>query len=594
MIMRAYLALSLAVALPLASPLVAQDTRTVTEPKFPAPCATLTASLSPVADTTLADADEGKLDTQRIQQAIDRCAGGRAVVLKATGGQRAFLTGPLILKRGVTLLVDTNAILFASRNPRDYDIDQSKRCGTVDEKGHACKALITTDRATGSGVMGPGTIDGRGWAKLIGRDSSWWDLAQLAKVKNQSQSCPRLLQINRTDDFTLYKITLRNSPNFHVVYDRGNGFTAWGVVINTPDKRARNTDGIDPASATNVTITHSYINTGDDDVAIKAGNTGGSSNITVSHNHFYRGHGVSIGSETDGGAHAIRVFDLSIDGADNGLRIKSNASRGGLVHDVEYRDVCIRNTKNVIEMDTHYTASAQTTGSLIPEFRDIRLKGVRVLDGGNVILDGYDAARMLRMTWDDVVFDRPDAIKVKASFAAIGERAGTVQSPDHRRERPAHWNDERRTQARLREEVRAIPRQRCCAAGWRWRIRGDRRREIHRHRRRHHRRRTDLSNRRKRLDRTSGQRLVARHRVPSQWPLSRKAHRRPAARHAARRVARRRGADLRRGVGFTHADRRHLRHPRQLHAPRRRARLSRREHDDRERVRLSGERGQAR
>ena len=173
------------VAAPRPSAVGAQDTRTVVEPKFPAPCATLAAELSPVADTTLADADEGKLDTRRIQQAIDGCAGGRAVVLKANGARRAFLTGPLTLKRGVTLVVDTNAILFASRNPRDYDIDESKRCGTVDEKGHACKALITTERATGSGVMGPGTIDGRGWAKLIGRDSSWWDLAQLAKVNNQ-------------------------------------------------------------------------------------------------------------------------------------------------------------------------------------------------------------------------------------------------------------------------------------------------------------------------------------------------------------------------------------------------------------------------
>jgi polygalacturonase len=421
--MRAYLGFAFAAALPLASALMAQDTRTVTEPKFPAACATLSASLAPVADTTLADADEGKLDTRRIQQAIDRCGGGRAVVLKASGAQRAFLTGPLTLKRGVTLVVDTNAILFASRNPRDYDIDASRRCGTVDAKGHACLALITTDRANGSGIMGPGTIDGRGWAKLIGRDSSWWDLAQYAKVTNQSQSCPRLVQVNRTDDFTLYKVTFRNSPNFHIVFDRGNGFTAWGVVINTPDPRARNTDGIDPASATNVTITHSYINTGDDDVAIKAGNIA-SSNITISHNHFYRGHGVSIGSETDGGARAIRVFDLSIDGADNGLRIKSNASRGGLVQDIEYRDVCIQHTKNVIEMDTHYTASPQTTGNLIPEFRDIHLKGVRVLDGGTVILDGYDAARMLRMTWDDVVFDTPAAIKVQASFAAITKGPG--------------------------------------------------------------------------------------------------------------------------------------------------------------------------
>jgi len=406
----------------------AQDTRTVVEPKFPAACATLQAELTPVADTTLSDQDETKLDTKRIQQALDACPAGKALVLRASGAKRAFVVGPITLKRGVTLIVDTNTIVFASRDPRQYDLEPG-RCGTVDEKGHACRALITAERATGAGVMGPGTIDGRGWAKLLGKDVSWWDLAQDAKVRSLSQSCPRLMQINRSDDFTLYKITLKNSPNFHVVYDRGNGFTAWGVVINTADKRARNTDGIDPASATNVTITRSYINTGDDDIAIKAGSTGPSSNITISHNHFYRGHGVSIGSETDGGAHAIRVFDLSIDGADNGLRIKSNASRGGLVHDVEYRDVCIRNTKNVIEMDTHYSASAQTTGTLIPEFRDIRLKGVRVVDGGNVILDGYDAARPLRMAWDDVYFDKPDAIKVKASHAAIAKGPGPSNLP---------------------------------------------------------------------------------------------------------------------------------------------------------------------
>ncbi len=408
----------------LSLPLYAQDTRTVVEPKVPTACSTLAAELTPVADTTLAESDERRLDTPRIQEAIDHCSAGRAVVLKANGVHRAFLSGPIILKRGVTLVVDTNAVVFASRDPREYDIDQSKRCGTVDERGHACKPLITTERANGSGVMGPGTIDGRGWAKLLGRDSSWWDLAQLAKVTNKSQSCPRLLQINRSDDFTIYKLTLKNSPNFHVVYDRGNGLTVWGLVIDTHDPRARNTDGVDPASATNVTITHSYFNTGDDDIAIKAGNTGGSSNMTISHNHFYRGHGMSIGSETDGGAHAIRVFDLSIDGADNGLRIKSNASRGGLVRDVEYKDVCIRNTKNVIEMDTHYSASPQTTGTLIPEFKDIRLKGVRVIDGGQVILEGYDAARPLRMSWDDVVFDRPDAIKLRASHAAIAKGPG--------------------------------------------------------------------------------------------------------------------------------------------------------------------------
>src|SRR5439155_6225539 len=99
----------------------------------------------------------------------------------------------------VTLIVDTNATLFASRDPRVFDITPGK-CGTVDAKGHECRALINADRATGAGVMGPGTIDGRGWANLIGRDSAWWDLAQDAKVRNLFQSCPRSMQLSRSDN----------------------------------------------------------------------------------------------------------------------------------------------------------------------------------------------------------------------------------------------------------------------------------------------------------------------------------------------------------------------------------------------------------
>ena len=54
----------------------------------------------------------------------------------------------------------------------------------------------------------------------------------------------------------MYRITLHNSPNFHVSVGQTNGFTAWGVHLLTPvDKKldARNTDGIDPSGSTNVT-----------------------------------------------------------------------------------------------------------------------------------------------------------------------------------------------------------------------------------------------------------------------------------------------------------------------------------------------------
>lgn len=406
----------------------AQDARTVSEPHIPAACTTLQAQLVPDADTTLAAADERRPDTERIQHAIDACAPGKGVVLAASGRARAFLTGPLHLRPGVTLVVGDGVTLFGSRDPRDYDITPGS-CGVVNTRGHGCQPMIDVTKARGAGVMGPGTIDGRGWATLLGRDVSWWQLAEQARANYRlSQNCPRILVIERSDDFTLYRITLKNSPNFHVVFDRGDGFTAWGVVINTP-KHARNTDGIDPSSATNVTITHSYISTGDDNVAIKAGGNGAATHMTISHDHFYAGHGMSIGSETNGGASDILVQDLSIDGADNGLRIKSNAAKGGLVHHVRYRDVCIRRTKNPIYVDTHYSASAQTEGTLIPEFRDIGFTNVRDIDGGTVTLDGYDAARPLGLLMDNVIFDAPGATSVVAHHVRLHEGPGRVTLP---------------------------------------------------------------------------------------------------------------------------------------------------------------------
>jgi polygalacturonase len=389
--------------------LLVQDTRQVTEPGIPKSCTVLKAQLASI--------EEDKADTARIQDALDKCPAGQAVEL--TG--KVFLAGPLQLRAGVTLLVDAGATLYGSRNPRDYDLSPGS-CGIVDKRGHGCKALISGDHVAGAAVMGEGTIDGRGGATLIGQKVSWWDLAQEAKVKNLNQSVPRLMGLSHCDNFTLYKIRLQNSANFHVAYSGGNGFTAWGVIIYSP-KTARNTDGIDPGNAQNVTITRCFINTGDDNVAIKAGPPGPTGHMTIEDNHFYTGHGMSIGSETDGGASAIRVKNLSIDGADNGIRIKSNSSRGGPVRDVVYEDVCIKDTKNPIYMDSNYSFMGEARDKL-PSFENIILRNVRVLGAGKITLDGFDAAHQLGITFDNVFLDVPN--KVTATHANITEGPGEV------------------------------------------------------------------------------------------------------------------------------------------------------------------------
>ena len=112
---------------------VAQDTRTVTEPVIPAFCTKLDAHLTSISDgtyNTLSAADEGMLDTDRIQKAIDSCGKGKGVVLQTHDGSNAFVSGPLELREGVTLVVDKGATLFETLDPKVLEISPGS-CGVV-------------------------------------------------------------------------------------------------------------------------------------------------------------------------------------------------------------------------------------------------------------------------------------------------------------------------------------------------------------------------------------------------------------------------------------------------------------------------------
>ena len=411
--------------------LAAQDARTVTEPVIPPVCATLDAQLAATRHT-LAPADESKLDTARIQHAIDHCGKGSGVLLSTDDANNAFLSSPLDLRAGVTLIVGKGVTLFASRDPALYAVSPGS-CGIVSH-GHGprgCKPLISVDHAPNAAVMGDGTIDGRGGEKMLGSPYSWWDLAEQARAGG-AQQCFRLIVAEHSDNFTLYRITLKNSPNFHVVWGHGDGFTVWGLKIDTPQRLARNTDGVDPGpDARDITITHSYIRTGDDNVAIKGGLPGGVTNVTVSHDHFYWGHGMSIGSETDGGVSKIRVFDLSLDGPDNGIRIKSNGSRGGLTQNVDYDNVCIRNSPNPITLDTSYSAAGTLKGNSPPTMRDVVLHNVRVSGGGRFTFNGYDHTHRIGVELNGVLIadDAHYTYEVNHADIVLGPDPTNLQLP---------------------------------------------------------------------------------------------------------------------------------------------------------------------
>lgn len=423
-----------------------QDTRVVNEPVIPPSCVQLGASLQALGDR-IAPADEDKLDTARIQAALDGCKPGMAVELRPASGNNAFLTGPLEMRTGVTLLVDEGTTVYGSRDAAVYEVKGEGAmpglCGTIAPEVPAvfpapqkaapgkggCRPLISVVDATNVGIMGDGVIDGRGYAQILHKDYSWWQMARKAEPKNQRYYTPRMIVANHADGLVLYRITLHNSTNFHVAVNNSDGFTAWGVHIQTPvDKNlgpqndARNTDGIDPGNSKNITVTHSWIDNGDDNIAIKTG----VSHMSVLDNHFYSGHGMSIGSETYTGQSYLLVDRLTEDHTTSGIRIKSNVTQGGPVHDLVYKDICMRGVKNPIAISPYYTNQTvegfddpKYVGDRIPDYKGITIENVLDTTPGDVLIAGLDDAHRTEVLLDNVVVEGIASNQVHGRFATV-------------------------------------------------------------------------------------------------------------------------------------------------------------------------------
>ncbi|MXV44943.1 polygalacturonase [Saccharibacter sp. 17.LH.SD] len=326
-------------------------------------------------------ADLVPADINRLQSLLNDCPSGSAVRL--TRGR--FVSSPLTITSNVYLWIAQGATLVATTDPTAYDRGTGE-CGKINDKGNACHPFLLFDHTKDGGLLGRGTIEGQGGQPILGTTRSWWQLARIAQRMNQKQNAPRLIALDHVQNFTMGYITLKNSPNFHVMITQSKDVTLWGITIDTPPD-ARNTDGIDPSSSHDITIIHSIIRTGDDHIAIKAGPHGASHHISILNSSLYWGHGLSIGSETMGGVHDILVKNIIINGAKWGLRIKSDSTRGGIVERIHYDTVCLYHTQWPIFLDTSYNKNAN--GNNIPIYKSIFFKNIYI-DNGTIYLHGYN------------------------------------------------------------------------------------------------------------------------------------------------------------------------------------------------------------
>ncbi len=323
------------------------------------------------------------LDTLAIQKAVDACG-------KAGGGTVHFppgiyLTQPFQLRSKTTLQIDAGATIKATDDPKDFlpanmnwnDILNGTKRGPF-------VSLISGSDLNDVTICGRGTIDGSG--------ARWWAPAEAARRRQPGYTLPRpnLIGLTRVRHLVVDGVTLQNSPKFHLVPDECEDVLISGVTIRAPE-HAANTDAIDPSACRNVLITNCTLDVGDDDVAIKAGRKlpgreFASENITVTGCTFLHGHGMSIGSETAGGVRHVTVENCTFANTENGLRIKSDIKRGGLVQDILYRDIKMTNVTPAVTftcyymnnsaMDAHRLPSAigaVAGGDHLPKYRDIRV-----------------------------------------------------------------------------------------------------------------------------------------------------------------------------------------------------------------------------
>jgi polygalacturonase len=268
--------------------------------------------------------DGTTMNTAAIQKTVDAAsAAGGGIVLIPEG---KFLTGPFTLASRINLQLASGAFILISDDLKNYPVTK--------ERYQDC---ISVADAHDIEISGQGTIDGQGKA--------WWTAFE---ADRNMPHRPYMITLNKCSRVLVTGVTLCNSPMFHLVPRNCTDVTIKGITIKSPSN-AHNTDGIDP-SGWNYLITDCTIDAGDDNIAVKptSSRTPGNKNYTITNCKFLHGHGMSIGSGTDGGIEDLRVSHCIFDTTDSGIRIKTLRGRGGVLQNLTYENLTMTAVKNPI------------------------------------------------------------------------------------------------------------------------------------------------------------------------------------------------------------------------------------------------------
>ena len=375
----------------------------------------------------------GQVDCREaINNAINACSmagGGRVVVPNGV-----FLTGAIRLKSNVNLYVSKGATLRFSMDPKAYlPIVHTRWEGM--ELMHLSPFIYAYEQ-TNLAITGEGTLDGQGKAffwkwhgnPVYGGDpkvlSQKPARARLYEMMDKNVPVaerifgeghylrPQFIQPYKCKNVLIEGVTIVDSPmwELHPVLCENVTIRKVHIASHGP-----NNDGCDPESCMDVLIEDCFFDTGDDCIAIKSGrNNDGRRLATPTENVIVRGcemkdghGGVTIGSEISGGVRNVFAENCKMDSPnlDHALRVKNNASRGGLLENFYFRNITVGQVAHaLITIDFNYEEGAK--GGFTPVMRNFvvdNLKSGKSQFG--VDIQGLDAAPVYDVSISNSTFD---------------------------------------------------------------------------------------------------------------------------------------------------------------------------------------------
>jgi polygalacturonase len=361
--------------------------------------------------------DGRTLNTEAFRKAIaavNAAGGGRLVV---PAGR--FRTQPFELCSKLELRLEAGAVIEAPDTFDAFGLPEPTTLRTQADVRAAVRMpppLISGRNLHDVAITGPGEIDGHG--------ALWWAWSERASRAQPGRLVyPRanLVVIDGCERLLVSDITLRNSPKFHLVPRNVRELTIERVKVRAPFN-APNTDAIDPGPVTNAVIRDCDIDTGDDDIVIKSGGT----NILIENCTIKHGHGISIGSGTTLGVSRMLVRHCTFEGTDNGIRIKSMRGAGGLVENIRYTDIRMKDVEHAIVLDLTYVDNNRPDfkgePGKTPAIRDIVIDHVRIegsKDAGRIL--GLPESRITNVVLRDVALSAERDLVVRDADPPVFE-----------------------------------------------------------------------------------------------------------------------------------------------------------------------------